>query len=233
MYYDDVAVMIEEPIPWKTVQTKYVTYYYLPEYPFPTGAIDKETAFVEDCVKKLDIKPKGKISYYYYGTEQNFRNLLGVKSVHGRAAWQRHEFHSVKPFDDHEMIHVLLGQHGYPPFGLAEGVVFYVLGSWDGRDLHMMAKELLLQQRMPPLHSLLKHEDLAESGFSNIVPGWASFSIWLINRYGIDKFMKLYVETNEVVESDAFNERFKNIYGKDLDVIDRDWRLWVLRYQST
>lgn len=232
MYYDDVSVMIEEPIPWKHVQTKHVTFYYLPEYPFPTGAVDKEAAFVEDCVKKLGIKPEGKISYYYYGTEQSFRNLLGVKSVHGRAAWQRQEFHSAKPFDDHEIIHVLLGRHGYPPFGLAEGVVFYVLGSWEGRDLHMMAKELILQQRMPALHKLLKQEDLGEAGLSNVIPGWASFSIWLINRYGIDKFMKLYVETNEVAESDAFNERFKKIYGKDFDGMDRDWRLWVLRYQS-
>jgi hypothetical protein len=116
MYYDDVTVTIEEPIPWKNVQTKYVTFYYLPEYPFPTGAVDKETAFVEDCVKKLGIKPEGKISYYYYGTEQSFRNLLGVKSVHGRAAWQRQEFHSAKPFADHEIIHVLLGHYGYPPF---------------------------------------------------------------------------------------------------------------------
>jgi hypothetical protein len=85
---------------------------------------------------------------------------------------------------------------------------------------------------MPALHKLLKQEDLAEAGLSNVIPGWASFSIWLINRYGIDKFMKLYVETNEVAESDAFNERFKKIYGKDFDGMDRDWRLWVLRYQS-
>ena len=232
MYYDDISVMIEEPIPWQKVETKYIDFYYLPEYPFPKGAIERETAFVEDCIKKLETKPEGKLGYYYYGTEQKFRDLLGVKSVHGRAAWERRELHTVQPFDDHEIIHMLVVHLGHPPFGLAEGIVFYLLGSWQGRDLHMMAKELLLQQRLPALHSLLKQEDLADAGFSNIIPGWASFSIWLINRYGVDKFMRLYVETSDIMEPDPFNERFKKIYGNDFDAIDRDWRLWVLRYQA-
>jgi HEAT repeat protein len=33
-----------------------VNYYYLEGHPFPDGAIDKETEFVESCVKKLRIK---------------------------------------------------------------------------------------------------------------------------------------------------------------------------------
>jgi hypothetical protein len=66
---------------------------------------------------------------------------------------------------------------------------------------------------------------------SNVVPGWASFTIWLIDRHGIDKFMKLYKATNEVEDPTVFATQFKTIYGKDFQEMDRDWRLWVLRYQ--
>jgi hypothetical protein len=66
---------------------------------------------------------------------------------------------------------------------------------------------------------------------STVVPGWASFTIWLIDRHGIDKFMKLYKATNEVEDPVVFASHFKTIYGKDFEVMDREWRLWALRYQ--
>jgi hypothetical protein len=231
LYFDDVEAMLEKPIPWKEVQKEHVDFYYLKEYPYPAGAIDKQETFVDDCIKKFHIKLQGKISYYYYGTEENVRTLLGTRRGHGRAVWKLKELHTAKSFDDHEIIHMVLADYGNPPFGLAEGLVFYILGSWEGKDLNMIAKELLLQQQLPALHGLLKLQDMNERGLSNVVPGWASFTIWLINRNGIDKFMKLYADTGGVDEIAPFNERFREIYGKDFDVVDRDWRLWVLRYQ--
>ncbi len=232
LYFDDVALVLEEPVPWKEISTKYVNYYYLKEYPFPKGAIKKETKFVESCARKLDIKVQGKISYYYYGTEQELKKLLGRRSGHDVTVWKEKKLHTAKSFDNHEMIHMLLADLGHPPFGLAEGAVFYCLGSWDGRDLHMISKELLIQRSIPPLYKILKQEDMTAVGSSKAVPGWASFSVWLIDHHGIEKFMKLYVETNEVFAADSFGERFKSIYGEDFEVMDRNWRLWVLRYQG-
>jgi hypothetical protein len=45
--------------------------------------------------------------------------------------------------------------------------------------------------------------------------------------------MELYKSTNEVSDFAKFNEIFKKIYGCDFDVMDQEWRLWVLRYQPT
>ncbi len=55
--------------------------------------------------------------------------------------------------------------------------------------------------------------------------------MWLIDRYGIDKFKQLYVETDGIEEPGAFNAHFKKIYERDFDEVDREWRLWVLRYK--
>jgi len=231
LYFDDVELVMEEPIPWREVDSKYVKYYYLEGSPFPEGAIEKENEFVEGCVKKLELKVENKVNYYYYPNEQKFHEIFGVKKGHERALWKKQELHTTRTFDDHEMIHLLLAPLGYPPFGLAEGAVFYVLGSWDGKDLHMISKQLLTAKRLPALYTMIKDDDMNAAGMSNIVPGWASFSIWLIERRGIDKFMKLYAATNEVEEAAKFKMQFKDIYGKDFEETDREWRLWVLRYQ--
>ena len=154
-----------------------------------------------------------------------------MKKGHERAMWKKQELHTTKTYDDHEMIHMLLVPLGTPPFGLAEGAVFYVLGSWEGRDLHLVAKETLTGMRLPALYKIFTQQDMDAAGMSNVVPGWASFSIWLIDRHGIDKFMKLYKATNEVEDPAVFASHFKTIYGKDFDAMDREWRLWILRYQ--
>jgi hypothetical protein len=231
IYFDDVEMVLEAPIPWKEIETKHVNYYYLEGDPFPDGAIDKEAAFIEGCVKKLHIDVEDKVSYYYYPSEEKFHEIFGVKKGHERALWKKQELHTTKTYDDHEMIHMLLVPYGYPPFGLAEGIIFYVLGSWEGKDLHLMAKEALVGKRLPGLYRILKQKDMEEAGMLNVVPGWASFCIWLIDRNGIDKFMKLYTATDEVEDSAIFATHFKDIYGKDFDSADREWRLWVLRYQ--
>jgi len=232
IYFDDVEAVLEEPIPWKEIQKKYVNYYYLEGNPFPSGAVEKEDAFIENCVKKLDLKAGKKVCYYYYPSDDKFREITGRKSGHERAMWKKQELHTTKSYDDHEMIHMLLVPFGNPPFGLCEGAVFYVLGSWEnGRDLHMVAKDLLINKKLPALYKLLDMREMDRIGLSITAPGWASFSSWLIDLYGIEKFMKLYAATNEVQEQVAFNAHFKDVYGKDFDVMDRDWRLWVLRYQ--
>jgi hypothetical protein len=231
IYFDDVEMVLEEPIPWKEIQTKYVNYYYLEGSPFPAGAIDKETAFIEDCVKKLHIDVEDKVSYYYYPSEEKFHEIFGVKKGHERAMWKKQELHTTKTYDDHEMIHMLLVPYGYPPFGLAEGAVFYILGSIDGRDVHMMAKEALVAKRLPALFRIVKQQDMDSAGMMNSVAGWSSFCIWLIDQRGVDKFMKLYKATNDVEDSATFATQFKDIYGADFEAMDREWRLWVLRYQ--
>ena len=55
LYCDDVELVIEEPIPWESKESKYITYYYLAENPMPDDAIKRETALIEDYIERLGI----------------------------------------------------------------------------------------------------------------------------------------------------------------------------------
>jgi hypothetical protein len=233
VYFDDFEAKLEEPVPWKEVQTKYVSYYYLESNPFPPGAIEKESAFVKDCVKKLHLKVEGKVSYYYYPSAEKLQEIENVEDRHELRMYEKRELHATESYKDHEMIHMLLVPLGYPPFGIAEGAVFYVLGSLGGKDLHLIAKEILVERQPPQLYNLFKvRPDMKNVGMDVAIPMWSSFSIWLIDRYGIDKFMKLYKDSNGINAPGSFDTVFKDIYKKDFDTTDREWRQWIMNYQA-
>jgi hypothetical protein len=48
----------------------------------------------------------------------------------------------------------------------------------------------------------------------------------------METFMKLYMQTKDVEDSGVFNVRFKELYGEDFPVVDRAWRLYILRYEG-
>ena len=231
IWFDDVMLVLEEPIPWKEVKTKRIDFYYLEDHPLSKEAIEKQTAYVDKVIATLDLRVEDKLKYYYYYSEDKYRKLLNVRSGSQHVRLEGRELHTPEMFDDHDIVHLLLLPLGHPPFGLFEGIVFYFLGSWEGgRDLHMMAKEMLFAKELPPLHNLLKERDMDTFGMSKAVPAWSSFSIWLINHYGMKKFMELYVATKGLEEIDPFNAQFRTIYEKDFDALDMEWRWWVLRY---
>jgi hypothetical protein len=230
LYFDDVDLRIEAPVPWHEKKMKHVNFYYLEGHPLSPEAMKETDQYLDSCLKKLHTKVKGKVSYYYYPSEEKFREMFGVRRAHERLFPKRQELHTPDSADRHEVVHLLLEPLGYPPFGLAEGTYLFCAGSWEGRDLHMLTKQYLIQRRLPALYMVLGGEDMDKVGLSVTAPAWGSFCMWLISHKGPKKFMQLYVKTDGVEEAGTFNSIFKGIYGEDFDVMDREWRLWVLRY---
>jgi len=233
IYFDDVKVKVLKPYPWMKTKTKHALFYYLEGHPFPPGTIEANEEFLAGCQKKLGVKVKGRVSYYYYPSQDMFRDMWEIKEYHERLIPTKREYHTADPSDRHQIVHIMLEPLGYPPFGILEGAYLYCMGSWEGMNLHMLAKDAIMSKQLPAFHFLLNTDHMNEVGMSICAPAWASFCTYLIDRYGTRKFMKLYVKTDKIEEAGAFNTVFKSIYGEDLDVIDRAWRLWVLRYKPT
>jgi hypothetical protein len=232
MFFDDIELVIEEPIPWESKESKYIIYYYLPENPMPEDAIERETALVEDYTKRLGIEVEEKLRYFYYPSEEQLKKILGIRKGHQRALWDRKELHTTEQYEDHIVIHLLLSHYGYPPYGLAEGIVFALIGNWFGNDLHLFSKAYLIEMKIPPLFKVLTVKEVKDAEEGIVIPAWGSFCKYLIDKHGMETFMKLYEQTKDVEDSGVFNVRFKELYGEDFPVVDRAWRLYILRYQG-
>lgn len=231
LYFDDLEFVLERTRRWIKTETKYVSFYHLEGHPFPEGAVDAEAGMVRDIVRRLGLKVEKKIKYYYYPSEEELQKAMGVKRGHQRSNWAKGELHTMSAAEDHEILHHLMYYLGYPPVGLVEGLIFSLQGDPEGRDPHAVSKEHLIQMKISPLYKTLSREGLVACSVSVIMPAWTSFCKFLIEREGIKKFMELYERTEGIDESEPFNVHFKDIYGEDFDVVDRRWRLFLMRYQ--
>lgn len=232
IYFDDVELIVEEPIPWETEETAYVKYFFLKEKPLSDEAIEKETELVESYAERLGVDIDDKIKYYYYPDEERLKKALVVSQGHQKTYWKFKELHTTDAYEDHTVVHLLLVDYGRPPYYIAEGIVYALNGNIMGGDIHLSAKYQLVQLKIPPLYKTLDTEDM-EPGLGDVaLAAWSSFCTYLIDKYGMESFMELYKRSDGVKDEGEFNIIFKDIYGEDFPVVDRAWRLYVLRYES-
>ena len=232
IYFDNVEAVLREDIPWETKDTRYITFYYLPGHPFPEGAIEKEAEAIEDYARRIDLEEiDGKIHYYYYPNEEEFKRINVVDNYYEGVKWEKKEIHTMKENEDLVVTHMLLYDLGFPPLGLAKGLVFYLRSFKHGWNPHKEAKEDLISKKIEPLHKTILNSKIRNSDLSTTIPAWTSFCAYLITQYGTEKFLKFYREADGIKDAKSFSELFKKIYKRDFNKVDMDWRLWIMRYE--
>ncbi|MCJ7774641.1 MAG: hypothetical protein MUP22_16065 [Desulfobacterales bacterium] len=231
-YFDDVELVFQPEQHWQNKETRFVNFRWLPEKEFPQEDIDRFVNIVDEITSDFGIKKfDKKIDYYFYPSEDRFLKLLRRKKYKQLVRWDKKEFHSTESFEDHDMIHLILYDFGTPPIGLAKGVVFQYREKLHGWDLHNAAKQDLMNKRLPVLYKMLSQNEFTHTDVSVTVPSWGSFVKYMIGKYGKEKMVRLFKETDGVDDFASFNKIFREIYGDDFPVIDQKWRMFLLRYE--
>jgi hypothetical protein len=229
LYFDDVELKLTRTTKWKKKKSKYVHYNYIKGFPPPEGSIEKQAKLMEDYAKKLDLDVEEPFNYFYYPTEDKFKKITGLHRYRQRALWKKREIHTIAPTEDLESTHMLLVDYGRPPLAMTTGIVYTLLGSMNGKDIHGTAKGFLMQQRIPALFRTIPDEEFKNYNTSITAPAWASFCSFMLDTYGAEMVMEFYRRTDQVTEINTFKVRFKEIFGTDFEIIDRKWRLYLLR----
>ncbi len=233
VYFDNVMMKIKAKVKWNEKDTKFITFQWLDERPFPEGAIEKEAEMIEGFADRVGIKKiKEKIKYRLYPSPERFMQILERSRYHQTSSWSGREIHTIEPFEDHEMIHHILYDLGYPPVGLAKGLVFSLRSQYRNWDIHSKAKQYLIQKKIPALYKTIPQQLFLNSNANVTVPAWGSFVTYLIDRFGMDKFIEFYKSVDKIDEVGPFNVHFKDIYGEEFPDADREWRLFLMRYQA-
>ncbi len=231
-YFDDINLMIIKKLEWKEKETKFITFRWQPERPFPPEEMKREAKIIEDIAAEAGVrKIEGRIYHRLYPSEQMFSEVTGRNRYRPFTRWGDKEFHTMDTYEDHEMIHLILYDLGSPPFGLAKGLVFYFRAKINGWDLHNAAKQDLVRTELPPLYKTIDQKDFVNAGIAISVPGWGSFVKYLIDKHGMKKLLELYESTNEIKQLEPFSVRFKAVYGVEFQKMDQDWRWFLLRYE--
>lgn len=233
IYFDEVSLVIKPKTDWESKDAKFITYNWMKRRPFPPEDMKKVSEMIEDIAKDAGIKKiDGRINYYLYPDEETFMKILDRPKYMTAARWDKKELHDILPFNDHEIIHLILYDLGFPPVGLSKGLVFYYRARYNNWDMDIRSKRFLMQRKIPALYKTIHPDKWRTLDHTVVVPAWASFVAYLIDNYGMDKFKEMYDETSGMIEEGPFSARFKDIYGIDFQDADRSWRLYIMRYQG-
>ncbi len=190
-------------------------------------------------VRTLGVKPKHKITVFYFSSAAEKATLMGARQVHMAKPWRGEFYLNHAPFPHpvlrHELAHVVAGEFGDPIFsvsaqtllgiplrfnvGLIEGLA--VAADWPdhfNRELtpHQSVKALTQLNMAPRLESLLSTGFLAVSSARSYTTS-GSFVRYLLETYGADKVRTLYRSGGD----------FDSAFGVPLNELAEQWRIMI------
>ncbi|MEW6144287.1 MAG: tetratricopeptide repeat protein [Thermodesulfobacteriota bacterium] len=169
----------------------------------------------------LELDTREKIRSYVYPDAETRKRVVGAGDTTIANPIHK-EIHLVydafpDPILKHELTHVMAGDFGTeylrmsPKVGLLEGLAVAADWSGDGYDPHQWSKAITENGMAPDI------EDITGFGFWYAPPAIAytlmgSFSRYLIDTYGMDKFKTVYRTGNF------------SVYGKTLTELETEWK---------
>jgi tetratricopeptide (TPR) repeat protein len=218
---------ITEKILPASLETDNFVIYYDPSSPeaghMDLIAGDHEWRY-DELSEFLDLDTHDKIRSYVYPDTETRKMVVGAGDTTIANPIHK-EIHLVyetfpDPILKHELTHVMAGDFGTellrmsPKVGLLEGLAVAADWGGNGYDPHQWSKAIIENNMAPDI------EDIAGLGFWYAPPGLSytlmgSFTRYLIDTYGIDKFKTVY-RTGDF-----------SLYGKNLPGLAADWKKFL------
>ena len=119
----------------------------------------------------------------------------------------------------HEDTHIILGELGRPAKLLEEGAAEYV---HHGDAIHSWHRDALLNTHQGIVSMLINDAAFTSSDLFLSYPLAGSFVGFLMERYGLDAFKKVYSSTDTPLPQIAIQ-----VYGKGLAELETEWKAFI------
>lgn len=229
---------------WLIKESDHYIFHY-----FPKSIAEKEIGLIIDRQEKAFNKiidflevpdPKKKISYYFYPDAETKKDLMG-DNWYAQAIWKDFIIHAIytekaKPLGEHEDTHLLSLPWGLSIAFFQEGLAEYLAGcNWYGQNHDDVVKEALKKGILPSIESMMEHKKWLELDDNNVLYYYcftASFTKFLIEKYGKDKFKTVYQSTSRDKTKEENCDAFLNVYGILQDEAEKEWENFIQRRHS-
>ena len=176
------------------------------EYHYASGdTVDAgwQEQYHEWATARLGVQLPQKVCYYKYQSRQDMGDHTGKYNTNGFADVARFEIHVLAPIDNHEVVHLLMSVIGNSSALFSEGVAVAFQtdpanGVFESRfnreEVHQAARRYLESGELVlPLDRIIESNGfraITDSVLSYREAG--SFVRFLIDRYGLDRFLAFY-----------------------------------------
>jgi hypothetical protein len=139
----------------------------------------------------------------------------------GQSIYNEFAIHTIynekdKVIGPHEDTHLLTLGWGLSIGFFQEGLAEFMVGhDWYGGSHNNRANNALAKKILPPLEAMFYHQTWLDTPDENAIDYYAyagSFTSWLINTFGLDKFKMLYKKLNRDSIQTTNIEVFADLY---------------------
>ena len=180
--------------------------------------IKKIAKIQEECLTKisntLKVSFTEKIKYYLLESAKEIGKLYGINEpINGFAVWGENKIYAlyndkIKCIGPHEDTHLISFVINTPKSNfIVEGLAMYFDEKWWGLDNDVWASYYKANNKDLSISNLLSNEEFDSLNCEITYPIAGSFVKYLINRFGVDKFIQLY-QITEVPDSNDFKKIF-------------------------
>ncbi len=222
---------------WTVYESENYTFYYT-ESTITKPELERIAEIQEDIFDFvsgfLGVEYTKKIGYYLHPSREEFKSFAGgYVGESGKVHWLcemcgTHYCTNWKG-DPHEITHILSFEIGLPSTLFMEGLAIYVSDVYFGEESYSRSKILLENDAVVPPSDLVRSLDFREHDpvVSYNVAG--SFVAFMIETYGIERFLRLYSESPTTYASIDMNT--ERIYGKSFEDLENEWISFLQAYE--
>ncbi len=228
---------------WLKQKSSHYVFYYL-KSSLAEKNIDKIAELKEKhydkILKFLNLKNNQIILYYLYPSLKDKADLMGDDSP-GNVIWgefelfngeiktDKFEIHTVysdkcKFIGEHEDTHLLSLPLGLSIYLFCEGLAQFMEGNLFGKDVDFISKELLEQKKLYSVKELIDNKNWEGVEPKIIYPEVGSFTRFLINTYGRDKFKNIYQKLSRLNNFEENLKTIENGFGKLIEELEERWK---------
>lgn len=195
------------------------------EIDFIVQSLEKSYDFIIKTLKLKNDFPK--IEYYLYSSNKSKLEAMG-DAGNANAVVKNFAVHGVynqkiKIVGRHEIVHLLVNNWGRPPELLRQGLAEAMEEKWHGVNHLEWVKKFQREKKLISLSELIDDKEFWQ--YSDLVtyPESGSFVKFLIEKYGLENFKKLYQELGPNFSDEQNEKIFQQIFNKSLTDLETEW----------
>ncbi len=220
-WFDEVTLFEETAVNWKRKESDRITFFYEEGNEPSEQFVDGNGRFMASLEEKLGFKHSGKISFYKYYSAERKEVLTGDSS---RSHYRGGEVHALSWDGRNILIGAIMAEVGESTPFLANGIAAYTLSSLQGRNVHAAATEMAAGGSLQSSVKLQDPEIIRMYPGGSVQPMSSSFVGYLVEQYGMDKFLRFYTFKSPEEAAEKVGDRAQAVFGRTLEQLDREWR---------
>lgn len=186
-------------------------------------------------IAQLGIAVERPIVYYKYRDRTHMQQVTG-KVTNGWADPPSYAVHSIWPWDNHEVVHVVTALVGRSSDFVNEGIAVAMQVDpqhgiwepmWNSRSIHSWASDYRRGQQMPALADMIETDAFRKLDDTRSYPMAGSFVRFMIDERGMEAMKAFFRAGSRDAKRADIEREFSAVFGMSMQDAETRWHAFL------